>query len=427
VTVPEAHPTPLALRLLRLALALGVPLLVLLTGAWYAANSAARVWPMVDAPEPMGPPPALVACEGGDDILEDLLRLAERLEPGALAEANSADGEGDPETSIHQALDRLIACGGLRLTGGRDARRAGLRLQGVVDLRLARAWQRSEAGDLEGGARDLASVLELSAILEHAGGDLALCSLGVTLGLTTVEQIERWLEANPQAPDQALALLAEPLQRQVQLLDGVLQALVWECRVRESELQRLGQIPAPAMLLEPAGVPLWAGWLAGWLPGATVYDAPRTLAMHRHRCGLNLATVADGGLWDQAELGPVLWDREQLSLGRLLDNPLGRATLEGDSLATKANLVVEAERVLRSRRALLATRVAVERGSLAHDGLLPLQLEQLVPEFLPEAPVDPVDGQPINWVRSHGEIFTSREVPTPEGGKVRLMTKVPKR
>jgi hypothetical protein len=30
-------------------------------------------------------------------------------------------------------------------------------------------------------------------------------------------------------------------------------------------------------------------------------------------------------------------------------------------------------------------------------------------------------------VRSHGEIFTSREVPTPEGGKVRLMTKVPKR
>jgi hypothetical protein len=174
-------------------------------------------------------------------------------------------------------------------------------------------------------------------------------------------------------------------------------------------------------------VPLWAGWVAEWLPGATVYDAPRTLAMHRHRCILSLDTVAAGGLWDDAQLGPVLWDAEQLAIGPLLDNPLGRATLERDSLAGRANRVIEAERVLRSRRALLATRVAVERGSQAHDGLLPLQLGLLVPEFLPSPPVDPVDGQPINWVRSHGEIFTSREIPTADGGKVRLMTKVPER
>ena len=198
-------------------------------------------------------------------------------------------------------------------------------------------------------------------------------------------------------------------------------------RQREAELRGLGQIPAPALLLEPAGVPLWVGWFAELLPGATVYDAPRTLAMHRHGCSLRLEKVLAGGLWHQAELGPALWDRDQLAVGPMLDNPLGRITLTDDDIAVQANPVIDAERTLRSRRALLATRVAIERGSLAHDGLLPLQLELLVPEFLPALPVDPVDGKPINWVRGHGEIFTTREVPGPDDQPQRLVTKVPER
>lgn len=420
---PIANPLPT--RLLRASLLLGVPLLVLLTGAWYAATNAARIWPAVDAPEPVGPTPALPACADGDERLQVLLNVADL--PGAPELTEPADPDAEVAADQHQALDALLDCGGLQLVGGPRDREAGKRLQEVAELRVARAWQRSEAGDLVGGAEDLASVLALSAIVEHAGGDLDLCARGVAMGAATTEQLERWLEAHPQAPDEALLPLAAALGRQVLLPDGVLHALVWECRAQEAELQRLGHIPAPAMLLEPAGVPLWAGWVAEWLPGATVYDAPRTLAMHRHRCSLSLETVAAGGLWDDAQLGPVLWDPGQLAIGPLLDNPLGRATLEQDPLAPRANRVIHAERVLRSRRALLATRVAVERGSRAHDGLLPLQLGLLVPEFLPSAPVDPVDGQPINWVRSHGEIFTSREVPTAGGGKARLLTKVPER
>ena len=406
-------------RTLRIAVPLGVPVLVLLGACWFSAHSAARIWPPVDTPALDSLPSALPSCAGADARLQDLLRIAENVDKHSTSIGLDVELQG--------ALDHLLDCGGLLLVGGPVARRAGTRLELVGERRLARAARRSEAGDLVGGAGDLAAALELSAILEHAGGDLALCSAGVELGALTLDAMERWLDANPDASDEALVPLAAALADQVVLPGGVANAMVWECRDKEAALTNLGAIPAPAILLEPAGVPLWVGWVAEWLPGATVYDVPRTLAMHRHHCALRVDAVNAGGDWDDAELGPVLWDREQLALGPLLDNPLGRITLSRDDLLPRVNAVIQAERTLRSRRALLATRVAVERGSLAHDGLLPLQLELLVPEFLAASPVDPVDGKPINWVRGYGEIFTTREVAGPEGQPQRLVTTVPER
>jgi len=417
VSEPSA-PSTLA-RTLRIAVPLGVPVLVLLGACWISAHSAARIWPAVDTPALVSLPSALPSCSDAELRLQDLLRIVEIYDNHSISLALDVE--------LQAALDHLLDCGGLQLAGGPVARRAGTQLEFVGERRLERAVRRSEAGDLVGGARDLAAALELSAILEHAGGDLSLCSAGVELGVLTLDAMERWLDANPDASDEALVPLAAALADQVSLPGGVANAMVGECRDREAELTKLEAIPAPALLLEPAGVPLWVGWAAEWLPGATVYDLPRTLAMHRHHCALRVDAVNAGGDWDDAELGPVLWDREQLALGPLLDNPLGRITLSRDDRQLWANTVIQAERTLRSRRALLATRVAVERGSLAHDGLLPLQLELLVPEFLAAPPVDPVDGKPINWVRGYGEIFTTREIPGPEGRPQRLVTTVPER
>jgi hypothetical protein len=412
--VSEPRPVSPLSRVLRIGLLLGLPLVLLASVASYQAQRAARVWPQVDTPAPQGPPPALPPCPDGDERLEGLLRSLER-------------DVGEDDSALQAALDGLLGCGGLELAAGPLVRRVSSRLGSVAEHRLARAQARALAGDPVGAAEDLASLLRLGAILEHAGGGLELYAEGVRLGMQAVEATELWLDEHHGVPEEALLPLAEELGVLVPLPEGALDALVWECRAREAELQRLAGIPAPAMMLEPAGVPLWVGWVAELLPGAAVYDAPRTLAMHRHRCGLRLESIRGGGSWDGVEWGPALWGPEEAGLGRMLDNPLGRITLEQDERGHRTQAVVEAGRTLRSRRALLAARVAVERGSLAHDGLLPLTLELLAPEFLPSAPVDPVDGQPLNWVRSHGEIFTTREIVGTDGVPRRLMTRVPER
>jgi hypothetical protein len=48
------------------------------------------------------------------------------------------------------------------------------------------------------------------------------------------------------------------------------------------------------------------------------------------------------------------------------------------------------------RRALLAA-IAIERHRLTHQGALPANLEQLVPEFLKSVPADPFDGQALRY------------------------------
>jgi hypothetical protein len=45
------------------------------------------------------------------------------------------------------------------------------------------------------------------------------------------------------------------------------------------------------------------------------------------------------------------------------------------------------------------TAVAIERYRLAHANALPESLESLVPEFLPEIPIDPCDGAPLRFIK----------------------------
>ncbi len=429
----EPRSSSLPTRLLLVAGFTLVPVLVAVLVCWVAARQAADVWPPVDTPEILGPPPALSACADSSERLEALLEAAAGLDGGALEEALNATASA-PDTrpeiaddaGVAVALDALLECGGLRAVGPQASAgpRGAARLRAAAWARLLRAWSQD---DPVAAAADLASVLRLSAIVGQRSGDTDLFAASVSVGLDALEQLEAWLGAHPALPEPALARMAEELAFQTELPAGVHGALVWHCRQQEIQLRSLGGIHAPAMLMQQAGVPMLAGWASTWLPGATPYDAPRTIAMHRQRCARRLESVAGGGLWSEAEPGPPLWDPAGPSLGTMLDNPLGRSTLERQALGSSTDLLIQAERTLRSRRVLLATRVALRRGALAHDGGWPSHLDLLVPDFLPELRVDPVDGQPIHWVRGHGEVFTTREVARPDGSTARLFTRLVER
>lgn len=60
------------------------------------------------------------------------------------------------------------------------------------------------------------------------------------------------------------------------------------------------------------------------------------------------------------------------------------------------------------------TAVAVKRWSLAHDGKYPSSLLELVPDFLPELPMDPYDGGPIHWDAASGTVFSTGEDGIPD-------------
>ena len=51
----------------------------------------------------------------------------------------------------------------------------------------------------------------------------------------------------------------------------------------------------------------------------------------------------------------------------------------------------------RSRLVMARTALAVERWRLRHDGKLPANLGELVPDYLPSLPLDPYDGQPVQF------------------------------
>jgi hypothetical protein len=79
-------------------------------------------------------------------------------------------------------------------------------------------------------------------------------------------------------------------------------------------------------------------------------------------------------------------------------SPLNRIRYALPSLLLPAtSAVFQAAARIQAVNDLADTAIAIERYRRKH-GKLPEKLEELVPEFLPEVPLDPFDGQPLRYV-----------------------------
>lgn len=99
---------------------------------------------------------------------------------------------------------------------------------------------------------------------------------------------------------------------------------------------------------------------------------------------------------------------------------------------TAVTLPIMAKAVVRftsheARRRLATIAVALERFRLAHDGLLPDGLDELVPKFLPQLPKDPFNDEPIQYKRlAVGyELYSVGENRVDDGGKERTKRALP--
>ncbi|RYD74348.1 MAG: hypothetical protein EOP84_20050 [Verrucomicrobiaceae bacterium] len=61
--------------------------------------------------------------------------------------------------------------------------------------------------------------------------------------------------------------------------------------------------------------------------------------------------------------------------------------------------------VIRSLHHCRKAVLAAKRWSLAHEGRRPAALRELVPDYLPEIPLDPYDGQPLKWDHATGTVY----------------------
>jgi hypothetical protein len=81
--------------------------------------------------------------------------------------------------------------------------------------------------------------------------------------------------------------------------------------------------------------------------------------------------------------------------GRVIASGIAMRMLDGEA----AFFAVEA---LRRCRMVV---IAAKRWSLAHGGSWPATLTELVPDYLPEIPLDPYDGKPLRWDQPSGTAY----------------------
>jgi hypothetical protein len=103
--------------------------------------------------------------------------------------------------------------------------------------------------------------------------------------------------------------------------------------------------------------------------------------------------------------------------GRLLLFPLDLGDPDIARYAHKRRTEATASSLALVRSALAATAVA--RFRLAHAGELPRTLEELVPAFLPNVPVDPYSGKPLRYAHdgAHFAIYSDGTNQRDDGGK----------
>lgn len=100
--------------------------------------------------------------------------------------------------------------------------------------------------------------------------------------------------------------------------------------------------------------------------------------------------------WLGTESELTLWSIEPNRAGRVLAgcNYKSLFHIEKNAMSKEA-----------ARRCCLAA-IAAKRWSLAHRGVLPVSLTDLVPDYLPEVPLDPEISQPLRWDPTSGVVYS---------------------
>ncbi|MFH1811864.1 MAG: hypothetical protein ABIJ09_24210 [Pseudomonadota bacterium] len=272
-------------------------------------------------------------------------------------------------------------------------------------LALLRAWFKASQGDPEGARDDLELVLRLGVLLEQASGSLLLTMVGLSLQDGLVDETGEILAAHPEWPGDTWLPLGQALIRASSLPPGMVASLALECDAQERMWRRFGGLSTWELLrstgeLQRQGEASTEGTGSSWF-----FDVDKTVAMTRYRCRRRLAEWLKPGSARLTVHHEPLFQGKTWSPGVFVDNPVGRVLLDiGEP--SMDNTLARSDRV-RARRALLGLRLGMLAFLQQHAGSYPASLGDLVPEVLPEVPVDPYSGEALVYDREAGTLAST--------------------
>ncbi len=380
-------------------------------GLWVglAARSAAEIWP-AGIPPLQPPEPALPEDPAARAQLDRLLELVpDGIDSDELREALEQRGPPPAELVLSKELDEalpimdaLVERSGLRLEPLR-LDQEGPRLIEAVHLsrhRLARAWRYAEQGRSDEALAEMMRTARLGLLLEHAGGNLLAPMVGLAISEMALGEIVELVAWEPPPSPAILAALAAELEAARRLPTAMDSAIVSECTGGELLFDEMRwwsreQVWATSSFGDPSE-PAVAAEQGGPECCFLIYDADRTIQMLRQRCLRVAAAVGQPGSQREVPAFEPLRDTARFDPGSLVDNPVGRILLD-ISMPDYGGFMARDDAV-RSRRALIAAWLGVKRWQLEHPGEEPpVSLEELVPRYLSEVPLDPWDGKPVAY------------------------------
>ena len=127
-------------------------------------------------------------------------------------------------------------------------------------------------------------------------------------------------------------------------------------------------------------------------PNASLNLLHQILRLQKTR-GLTTASSRKTSVF--AEFGTLTFQREGVL--RFFDaNLAGRQIIQQFPWFFQGDLLDYSRQFLFETRAVRVA-IAIKRWQLKHPGKIPVQLEDVVPEYLPSIPADPWDGSPLRW------------------------------
>lgn len=402
--------------------ALAVLLALLLVGGWAGVSlkSASAVWPQGQGPLDM-PEPALPVEPDARIRLDTLMeRVPEGLDTSALGTALQGEGPPDPGLELPdelgpalEAMDALVESSGLQMEswGLTDEAPPILGVLAVARARLVRAWRYAEADRPDEALAEMLRTARLGLLLELGGGNLLSAMVGVAIGeeaLGELVELVSW-ERPPSAA--MLAAASAEIEAASLLPSGLESSILGECAGAEAmydqmrwwSREQLFATTEPGAAAAP-GEPVAPGGRECCFP---FYDADRTIQLARQRCRQAAALSLAPGSQRVFPEPEILAATGPLDVGRWLDNSVGRVLLDV-STPGYGSFMARLDRV-RSRRALALAWLAVLRWQRDHpDAEPPASLQELVPAYLIQVPIDPWDQAPVAYDSGAGALWTSQ-------------------
>ncbi|HPT16360.1 MAG TPA: hypothetical protein PK388_03670 [Kiritimatiellia bacterium] len=275
---------------------------------------------------------------------------------------------------------------------------------------------RSRLARLDGrfaeAADDLAVGMRFGDLVQKNASSLITYLVGVAIFSSSVESALE-LARDPAVSPEPLAQLAAELEKTGPFGDGLVLAIQSEQRIACNLINDLQERQKQRSLAAHLGFDTnrWTAWMQYTAYSFQPNRTKQAMAVVHHRLIANTTRIYADRIWD---------DSDEDGLGRfalLFPNVFGKYLL--------SILVPGLDKLTNTRcrtdGILAGTKLVVACNRFQRDkGNWPDNLQDVVPNYLPEVPRDPYDGAPFRYSAEEGLVWAAGTNLTDEGGSTRV-------